>query len=77
MTIFQKLRTFLKSGPTQSDDNGDLLILIKKLAGRNLRVVHSVEKREILSHQKDISSNQLFSNLFSRIVTFTKFLSNV
>ena len=24
---------------------------------------HSVEKREILSHQKNISSNQLFSNL--------------
>ena len=36
----------------------------------------SVEKQEILSHQKNISSNQLFSNLFSKIVTFTKFLPN-
>ena len=35
---------------------------------------HSVEKREILSHQKNISSNQLFSNLFSKTVTFTEFL---
>ena len=26
---------------------------------------HCVEKREILSHQKNISSNQLFSILFS------------
>ena len=26
------------------------------------------------SHQKNISSNQLFSNLFSKTVTFTKFL---
>ena len=26
--------------------------------------VDSVEKRKILSHQKNISSNQLFSNLF-------------
>ena len=34
----------------------------------------SVEKREILCHQKNISSNQLFSNLFSKTVTFTKFL---
>ena len=36
--------------------------------------VHSVEKQEILSHQKNISSNQLFSNLFSKTVTLTKFL---
>ena len=28
-----------------------------------------VEKQEILSHQKNISSNQLFSNLFSKTVT--------
>ena len=34
---------------------------------------HSVEKRKILS-PKNISSNQLFSNLFSKTVTFTKFL---
>ena len=31
---------------------------------------HSVEKREILSRQRNISSNQLFS----KTVTFTKFL---
>ena len=27
-----------------------------------------------LTHQRNISSNQLFSNLFSKTVTFTKFL---
>ena len=36
--------------------------------------LHIVEKEEILSHQKNISSNQLFSNLFSKTVTFMKFL---
>ena len=40
----------------------------------SFNTVHSVEKREILSHRKNISSNQLFSKLFSKIVTFTKFL---
>ena len=36
---------------------------------------HNVEKREILSHhQKNNSSNQLLSNLFSKTVTFTKIL---
>ena len=34
----------------------------------------SVEKREILSHKKKISSNQLFSNFFSKTIVFTKFL---
>ena len=34
----------------------------------------SVEKRKIYSHRKNISSNQLFSNFFSNIVVFTKFL---
>ena len=38
---------------------------------------HSVEKQEILSHQKNISSNQLFRNLFSKTVTFTKFLPKI
>ena len=33
-----------------------------------------MEKREILSHQKKISSKQLFSNFFSKTITFTKFL---
>ena len=35
---------------------------------------HSVEKREILSHWKKISSNRLFSNFFSKSIAFTKFL---
>ena len=37
--------------------------------------LHSVEKWKIWSHWKNISSNQLFSDLFiSRTVAFTKFL---
>ena len=36
--------------------------------------VHGVEKWKIYSHWKKISSNQLFSNFFSKTVTFTKFL---
>ena len=36
--------------------------------------VHNVEKREIFFHQKNISSNQLFSYLFSKTVIITKFL---
>ena len=36
---------------------------------------HSVEKREILSHRKNISWNHLFSTFFSKNVAFTKFLS--
>ena len=35
---------------------------------------HSVEKREILSHWKKISSNHLFSNFFSKTIAFTEFL---
>ena len=35
---------------------------------------HSVEKREIISHQINTSWNQLFSNVFSEEVDFTKFL---
>ena len=35
---------------------------------------HSVEKWEILSHWKFFSSNQLFSNFFSKTIAFTKFL---
>ena len=38
-----------------------------------LDISHSVEKREILSLKKN-SSNQLFSNFFSKTNTFTKFL---
>ena len=36
--------------------------------------VHSVEKWKIYSHQKNISSNQLFSNFISKTVVLTKFL---
>ena len=36
--------------------------------------LHSVEKREIYSHRKNISSNQLFRDFFSKCVAFTKFL---
>ena len=38
---------------------------------RYFQTVHSVVKREILSHQKNILSNLLFSNLFSKTATFT------
>ena len=37
-------------------------------------IPHSVEKRDIFSHCKKNSSNQLFSNQFSKIIAFTKFL---
>ena len=50
---------------------------IVEKAEKNTVLPHSVEKREILSHQKNISSNQLFSNLFSKTVTFTKFLLKI
>ena len=40
---------------------------------RNFHIVHSVEKWKIYSHWKKISSNQLFSNFFSKTVTFTRF----
>ena len=36
--------------------------------------IHSVEKRKFWSHQKNISSKQLFSHVFSETVNFTKFL---
>ena len=57
-------------------------LLSRKFCQKSVRVnfrnfhtaLHSVEKREILSHLENISSNQLFSNLFSKTVTFTKFL---
>ena len=35
---------------------------------------HDVEKREILSHQRNISSNQLISTFFRKTVNFTKLL---
>ena len=38
-------------------------------------VLHSVEKWKIYSDRKNISSNQLFSNFFTRNFTFTKYLT--
>ena len=38
-----------------------------------MRSEHTVIFTEIYPHRKKISSNQLFSNLFSKNVTFTKF----
>ena len=35
---------------------------------------HSVEKREILSHQKTFRQITSFSNLFSKTITYTKYL---
>ena len=40
----------------------------------SLHIQHSVEKREIYSHFKIISSNQLFRIFFSKNVAFTEFL---
>ena len=55
-----------------------LMNYCKKLFSRKIfQVVYQsrrVEKQEIHSHLKNISSNQLFSNLFSKTITFTKFL---
>ena len=48
---------------------------IKTIDGTQEDLAHSVEKRKIYSHRKIFSSNQLFSNFVSKIVTFTKFLS--
>ena len=48
-------------------------VFTKELISRNIfsvRIQHTVEKREILSHQNFFSSNQLFS----KTVTFTEFL---
>ena len=36
--------------------------------------VHTVEKCKIYSHQIFFPSNQLFSDLFSKCIAFTKFL---
>ena len=43
------------------------------LEHQNLTVRHSVEITEILSHRKNISWNQLFSNFFSKTFEFTNF----
>ena len=40
-------------------------------------LLHSVEKWKIYCHWKKISSNQLFSNFFSKNVIFTKFLLKI
>ena len=55
-----------------------VISLIKTLLSRNFCqncvVRHSVVISEIYSHRKNVSSNHLFSNLFSKHVAFTKFL---
>ena len=53
-----------------------VISLVKTLIWQKkiLLFLHSVEKQKIYSHRKNFSSNQLFSNFFSKNVTFTKFL---
>ena len=60
-----------------------VISLVKTLLSRNfckrsltVNFPHTciVEKREILSHWKKNSSNQLFSDFFSKTIAFTKFL---
>ena len=84
-TIWKNEKTL--NGKIIRQINSLVIYLVKPLLSRNfcqkmvrvnfrnfhsVSMPHSVEKREILSHLKDISSNQLFSNLFSKTVTFTK-----
>ena len=45
---------------------------IKKEEGKE---IHSVQKREIYSHRKNISWNQLFTKSLDKKIIFTKFLS--
>ena len=49
----------------------------KKKIIMQLSLLHSVKKRKIYSHWKNISSNQLFSNSISKTVGFTKFLPKI
>ena len=61
-----------------------MIRLMQKVINAKTHCVHTVrtyvrvrsgEKREILSHRKNISWNQLFSDFFSKTVDFTKYLS--
>ena len=45
------------------------------LVRHSVEIAHSVEKWEILSHWRKISSNQLCSTFFSETIAFTKFLA--
>ena len=45
-----------------------------KLSKMPLRYSSTLFNSFFISHQKNFSSNQLFSNFFSKIVTFTNFL---
>ena len=47
--------------------------LVKPLLSRNFRNYHSNSAAQQCGKPRNISSNQLFSNLFSKTVTFTKF----
>ena len=51
-----------------------LRFYVKSISTLHLFTLQSVEKWEILSHWKCFSSNQLFSNFFSKTIAFTKFL---
>ena len=44
---------------------------------RNFYNVHSVVNWKKYSHQKNVSSNQLCSNFFSKNIAFTKFLPKI
>ena len=49
-------------------DNTEIVVVVVVYSFiiKRRRTTHSVEKREILSHWKKISSNQLFSNFISK-----------
>ena len=49
-------------------------VRLNRSSFHTVHTVHTVEITEIYSHWKNISSNCLFSNFFSKNVTFTKFL---
>ena len=48
-------------------------IFFGKYVHKNCLIEHSVEKQETFFHGNNISWNQIFSNVFSRNVDFTKF----
>ena len=48
--------------------------IVTEIFARHYLYFYIVEKGKIYLHWKKLSSNQLFSNFFSKTVTFTKFL---
>ena len=60
-----------------SKDNDHLRQQKPMVSGKLIEIrwrIHTVEITEIFSRRKNISSNQLLSNFYSKDVTFTKFL---